>query len=567
MDMFTNSFHLVGTHRAVHGRIWRNMMFASDNQVGGILPQTLLKQRFAIVEPVEQNSVRALYRGIDTHNGNHRVAILEMSQAKPGAAEPAEATGNMLRESSLLSSLHHPNVPHIYAIFSEQGHTYLVMDYIEGKTLRQLIQENGGHALPTHLVLVYIRQLCDALAYLYQHNPPIIFRDIQPSNVMLAENGVLFLVDFRIMGFSRERTGQGVVIMGPSEQPSRAQSSMPQADPRPILYGLGATLHYCLTGKEPDHTAEGLAFPPVRPHNPQVPLELEQLVQRLVSINKQQPEVSAFEVQQVLMHIHQHAGEYTANAAPHVSSPGTSSAAPFNNNPLAAGQAPSTDHVSRRGILSHLALVWTPRFVLLLVLLLAFTLGGSLYALNTMNSLDHIIEFCLSLILVIACIASGSSIYSFRLLPWGILLSVALAVLLSGLAFLVQATPLAQRLMANSISVGELNQIVTFGLLAAAIISLFWLARPFIWLDRVVLLFIFGAAAFSGIYQSRYRDETVLQHVYSNPRLLQYAIRTEALHKHTLLIGVMVILLLGILVAAQMERVHERTRGTVAPIS
>ncbi len=60
-------------------------MFASDNQVGGLLPQTLLKQRFATVEPVEQNGARALYRGIDTHNGNHRVAILEMSQAKPGA--------------------------------------------------------------------------------------------------------------------------------------------------------------------------------------------------------------------------------------------------------------------------------------------------------------------------------------------------------------------------------------------------------------------------------------------------------------------------------------------------
>ena len=86
-------------------------MFANDNQVGGLLPQTLLKQRFATVEPVEQNSVRALYRGIDTHNGNHRVAILEMSQAKPGAAEPAETTGPMHLESSLLSSLRHPNVP------------------------------------------------------------------------------------------------------------------------------------------------------------------------------------------------------------------------------------------------------------------------------------------------------------------------------------------------------------------------------------------------------------------------------------------------------------------------
>src|SRR3954462_13190922 len=51
MDILTNSFHLVGTPRTVHGRNWRSIMFASDNQVGGLLPQTLLKQRFAIVGP------------------------------------------------------------------------------------------------------------------------------------------------------------------------------------------------------------------------------------------------------------------------------------------------------------------------------------------------------------------------------------------------------------------------------------------------------------------------------------------------------------------------------------
>jgi hypothetical protein len=63
-----------------------------------------------------------------------------------------------------------------------------------------------------------------------------------------------------------------------------------------------------------------------------------------------------------------------------------------------------------------------------------------------------------------------------------------------------------------------------------------------------------------------YRDETVLRLVYSDPRLLQYAIHTEAFHKHALLIGVMVTLLLGIIVAAQMERVHERTRRTITPL-
>lgn len=558
MDMFTNNFYLVGAPRTVHGRNWRSIMFASDNQVGGLLPRTLLKQQFAIVGPVKQHGLRAVYRGIDTHNGNRRVVIQEMSQANPGTAE---VTGNLQHESAFLSSLHHPNLPHIYAIFSEHGRTYLVMDYIEGKTLRQLIHENGRHALPIHMVLAYARQLCDALAYLYQHNPPIIFRDIQPSNVMIAENGVLFLIDFSIVGLSRQRTGQEAVILESSEQPSRTQSSMPQADPRPILYGLGATLHYCLTGREPDHTAEGVTFPLVRPHNPQVPFELDQLVQRLVSAKQQQPEVSAFEVQHVLMNVHQHAGEYTTNAAPsRISIPDTPPAAAFNSSPLASGQALWGDYVRRPDVFSHLALVWTPKFVLLSVILLVLTLGGSLYALNTINGLDHIIEFGVALILIIACIASGSSIYSFRLLPWGILLSVALATLLSGLAFLVQATPPAQRLLANFISVVGLNQIVTFGLVAAAIISLLWLVRPFIWLDRIVLLLIFGAAAFGGIYQSTFRDETVLRLVYSDPRLLQYAIHTEAFHKHTLLIGVMVTLLLGIIVAAQMERVHERTR-------
>jgi len=540
-------------------------MFSIDNQTGGSLPQTMLKQQYVIVGQAYQGSVQSVYRGIDTRNDNRPVAIQEISQADPDATVTIETTRRLQRESSLLASLQHPNLPRIYDTFSEQGCSYLVMDYIEGKTLLQLLHENGERALPINLVLLYARQLCDVLAYLYQHIPPIIFRDIQPSNVLVTRDGLLFLIGFSIADFSLESIQPEAIILNSSVNLPQEQSGIPQEDRRPVYYGLGAMLHYCLTSRGPNSTAEGSGFPLLHPHNPQVPLELDQLIQRLVSNGAQQQEMSALEVQRALMHIRQHAAEFTSEATPtRVPAPGVLSTPVYDSNTAAVsntpGQVLARGHVHRPGIISRLALVWTDRFALLSGLLLALTLGGSLYALNLINGSAHIIEFGLALVLVIISIASGSSIYTYRLIPWSILLCVAVASLLAGLAFLVQATPSAQRLMANFIQVAALNQIVTSALVAAAVVSLFWLVRPFTWIDRLVLMLIFGTAAICGIYQSAYRDETVLQSVFSDPKVLQHAIHTEAVHKHLLLIIVLVTLMLGVLVATRMERAYERAR-------
>ncbi|MFL5628035.1 MAG: serine/threonine protein kinase [Ktedonobacteraceae bacterium] len=540
-------------------------MFSFDNQAGGSLPRTMLKQQYVIVGQAYQGGVQSVYRGIDTRNDNRPVAIQEISQADQDATVTVETTRRLQYESSLLASLQHPSLPRIYDAFSEQGCSYLVLDYIEGKTLTQLLHENGERALPINLVLLYARQLCDVLAYLYQHVPPIIFRDIQPSNVLITRDGLLFVVGFRIADASQESIQPEAVVLNSSGSLLPEQRDISHKDLRSVYYGLGAILHYCLTGREPDSTTEGSGFPLLGPHNPQVPLELDQLIQRLVSASAEQQEISALEVQQALMNIHQRAAEFTSVATPTPAPTPGALSIPASNSDTAAvsttsGQVLTTEHAHRPGVISRLALVWTARFALLSGFLLALILASSLYALNFINGSAHIIEFSLALILLIVSIASGSSIYTYRFIPWSILLCVAIASLLAGLAFLIQATPLAQRLIANFIPVAALNQIVTSALVAAAVASLFWLVRPFTWLDRVVLIVIFGTAAICGIYQSTYRDETVLQSVFSDPRALQYAIHTEAVHKHLLLIIVLVTLMLGVLVATQMERVYERTR-------
>ena len=207
-----------------------------------------------------------------------------MSQGQLNANELAEAAARFHQEARLLGSLHHPNLPRIYDAFSEYGRSYLVMDYIDGKTLLQLLKNAGKRPLPVAQVLDYATQLCDVLAYLHAQNPPIIFRDLKPTNVMVTENGHVVLIDFGIARFFKEGQAQDTVYLGSPGYAPPEQHGVSQTNPRSDLYALGATLHCCLTGRDPFHADDRFAFPPVRLLNPLVPIELDQLVQRLVSL-------------------------------------------------------------------------------------------------------------------------------------------------------------------------------------------------------------------------------------------------------------------------------------------
>jgi len=522
----------------------------------------MLRQRYLVVGPAGRGGMSAVYQAVDTQYGNRLVAIKEMSQGQLNANELAEATARFQQEARLLASLQHPNLPRIYDAFSEYGRSYLVMDYIDGKTLLQLLKDAGRRPLQVAQVLDYASQLCDVLTYLHTQNPPVIFRDLKPTNVMVTENGHVVLIDFGIARFFKEGQAQDTVYLGSPGYAPPEQHGVSQTNPRSDLYAMGATLHCCLTARDPFHADDRFAFPPVRQLNPLVPLELDQLIQRLVSLDEWQRPTSALEVQQELLQIKQHAAEATTGLAAAPTqygspaavrstnpAPVSSPTVPASASPVPApayGQIPalaSTSPALARGI-PRFAAAWTRGFTILFGLLLALTIAGSTiafninqpYGSNNPAGLDHAVELGLSVILLVVALAATGFVRSG--MARGILLLTALAALVSGFAFLLQTISDVQQASSYLIPV-EPNLFFTLGLAAAAIISLLWLARPSTWPDRIVLLVVFGAAAVCA--------------------LLQYAGADTDISKHIFLLLALILLVQGVLLAAQTERM--RTRG------
>ncbi|GER82815.1 hypothetical protein KTAU_14520 [Thermogemmatispora aurantia] len=246
----------------------------------GLLPaNALLRGRYRIIAQVGKGGFGAVYRATDLLLANRTLAIKEMSQQYLSSRELQEATAAFQQEALLLAGLIHPNLPRIYDHFCENGRWYLVMDFIEGETLEERLSRTPDGRLPLDAVLRLGLQLCDVLGYLHSRQPPIIFRDLKPANIMLTGDGHLYLIDFGIArlfkpGQSKDTTALGSAGYAAPEQYGRAQST-PQTD----IYALGATLHQLITGQDP--SLSPFTFAPF-PQQDAAHRRLEALVMRMV---------------------------------------------------------------------------------------------------------------------------------------------------------------------------------------------------------------------------------------------------------------------------------------------
>ncbi|HEX6481989.1 MAG TPA: serine/threonine-protein kinase [Ktedonobacteraceae bacterium] len=540
-----------------------------ENQTGRLPRQSMLQQRYLIVGPAGRGGMSAVYRAIDTHSGSRHVAIKEMSQGRLDTDQITAAMEMFEQEAHLLSSLHHPNLPRIYDAFSEGGRSFLVMDFIEGKNLLQMLQGNNMRPLPVAQVVGYALQLCDVLTFLHQHQPPIIFRDLKPTNVMVTESGHIYLIDFGIARLFKEGQMQDTVLLGSPGYAPPEQHGSAQTSPRSDLYALGATLHCCLTGKDPYHSNERFVFSPVRQNNELVPFELDQLIQRLVAVDEQQRPASALEVQQALIRIRQQASGDTIQVDPlspvhaptQYASPPPVSPAAFNS-PYPAPQFPPT--VAVRSSASALILpditasdyrqgsatatkrgaTWTAPFTTLFIIMLALTGGTSLLALNFINNSDHAVEFGLSVVLFLVVI--GASIFVHKFVPLIILIIGAFGCLAAAVAFLIQSAPPGLHLMDSLGQFVSPDNLFTGGLGAVAIVSLLWLVRPFTWLERLALFVLFGSAAICLFVQYSFSDMNARD-------------GNQGDIKHTLLLVALIVLIQGVLLAARTERVRSHS--------
>src|SRR5579885_1118083 len=222
----------------------------------------LLKGRYHLLGRIGQGGMGIVYRAEDTHLGNRIVAIKEMSARGLSQEELAEATQAFQREALLLAQLNHPNLPHIYEQLSEGNRWYLVMDYIEGETLETYLARAPGGRLSVQETLQLGMQLASVLSYLHSRQPPIIFRDLKPANIMLTLDGRLYLIDFGIARIFKPGQSQDTTPFGSSGYAAPEQYGKAQTTPQADIFSLGATLHQLLSGTDPSQTP--FVFAPLR---------------------------------------------------------------------------------------------------------------------------------------------------------------------------------------------------------------------------------------------------------------------------------------------------------------
>ncbi|MEJ7861269.1 MAG: serine/threonine-protein kinase [Pyrinomonadaceae bacterium] len=204
---------------------------------------TLLQDRYLIEKQIGAGGMGAVYLAVDQRFGSH-VAIKETFYKNDELGEAFE------REARLLNSLLHPVLPHVSDFFTENNGHFLVMQFIEGEDLFEVLKRKG--AFPARDALRWTDSLLDALDYLHSHEPPIIHRDIKPQNLKITPRGDVILLDFGLAKLNSDDTQGALSVFGYSRKYSPLEQIQGTGtDTRSDLFALAATTYHLLTGKPP----------------------------------------------------------------------------------------------------------------------------------------------------------------------------------------------------------------------------------------------------------------------------------------------------------------------------
>ena len=258
---------------------------------------TILRNRYRIVQPIGQGGMGSVYLAEDLRLEGRKCAVKAVRIDPTSDQEVInELQHQFSREASILARLDHPNLPKVSDYFTEVDQDYLVMDFVSGKDLKEIVDEarRNNRFLTETEVLNWARQLCDALDYMHNQDTPVLHRDIKPSNIKLTPSGLIKLVDFglvKVLVKDDSRTvtvlqGRGTAAYTPLEQYGEDDT---HTDARSDIYSLGATLYHLLTNQPPAEAKQRFLKPetlvPPRALNPAISEPVERGIISAISMH------------------------------------------------------------------------------------------------------------------------------------------------------------------------------------------------------------------------------------------------------------------------------------------
>lgn len=230
-----------------------------------LAPGTVLRERYEIDKQYAKGGMSTIYLG---HPVQGAALVIIKQLDEPATPEDhAEDLRQFEAEYRILSSLNHPGLPHAIDFFEENGRHYIVEEYIPGDTLKERIATSGR--LEPAQAAACVLSLLEVLEYL--HARRIVYRDVTATNVLLARDDRVRLIDFGAARFWREGAQRDTVLLGTPGYTPPEQWGSAQTDERSDLYSVGALLHFMLTGNDPQVGVPWSFAPPheVRPDVPE----------------------------------------------------------------------------------------------------------------------------------------------------------------------------------------------------------------------------------------------------------------------------------------------------------
>ncbi|KAB7790189.1 serine/threonine protein kinase [Bifidobacterium leontopitheci] len=237
---------------------------------------TVVGKRYKILAQIGKGGMSTVYLAMDS-SLNKQWAIKEIRNVSDKVQRDL-VIKSLTIEANMIKRFDHPAIPRIVDLIEEKNSLFVVMDYVEGQTLASLLKKEGPQSEDD--VVDWGIQLCDVLDYLHRRKPPVVFRDMKPSNVMLTPEGAIKLIDF---GIAMEVGKADKPLIGDDRQLGTPGFGAPEqfdengtVDARTDIYALGATLFYLLTGSHPRKSG----IVPIRTINEKLSSGLERVIEK-----------------------------------------------------------------------------------------------------------------------------------------------------------------------------------------------------------------------------------------------------------------------------------------------